>query len=1221
MADLKKKPISIRGKYGPTQRGDTPRGVNPAASPYEKSPGLQKMRSESSPAKRRDMATSAGIHSRPTTAANQSPIDEVGEAAPGSEITPTQTPKTFADEDIRPDFEKSASSTVNDYQDLPQDDIATDNTGRQETTANATDGNETALNDAEESLRDTPKDEKGGFYKKLSGGQKSSTFAYLKKARIAIAGGVLVAGILGIYTAAPMFLIGYLGDIVINNPTSRLAAKSFGSYRTKKYASFTDRFSGDGRRTGKIISEMETGRVINGEYVKYQFEYDPLDSKKITSVTEIKPSGSRIIQNVDDEVAKVFGDFVDEAKPIASGSAFGRSFLWRNDFMEALERRHGVPRVSILRPETADEAADGLDDERTFNKRSYEAVQGNGDKTTITADTKLADDATEGEKSAAGAIDDVAASDGTLIQGTMDKLAAGEPVRLMDEADRAFAGASTGASPFLLRAIERFTSGRGVIGKVGTLVRSMFDVTDLPDALCTINKNIRIATQAARYYSDLKLILYGYMWVSSDDGIRDGVATSRFARELMHRVTIPDENGNTFASAPSFNFAQRGSFSKARNDESFGSIINTSGEPKGTIAAVSDKTDIPGCTVWKNPIAKVGINGAIAVGTVLSDGLIGGAFKASGEASALAIKTAFVEAVKGTFSREAFKQLPKGFVLGAIGGISIEGIGMIAKIQAEKQLYMAIHAQEQGGVAGQLLGGSSESINESATLLRGYTPATVEEYSAAAKEFAMAEHEEMKNRSVFDRYFNVYAQNSLANQAAVTVAMGAGADIGTGLRNTTSTLARLPSFTPRIISSLFVPLTSAAGTDTEVAFDTYTTKGDFATKLAVTPTGSLLPLLKFTDKFDPLENKAYLINEGHIDATTGEPKSDTFKAHMENCVEGLDILSPIEESGSSESPDKDCLAKLELTQRFKAYLAWRFANGAEDNAYFPEEVGQEDTTTNNFTSPDTTGPTAAPINAEGLNGYTIPCQGLQAAVKRVGADSADWSGIKDSGTIGSDSTNQPIKVYIRDACPGQQNVRTIVLVNSVHGSENAGQLVSHELLFNQSLPPDVRIIAIPEYCSCAGTGSRGNANGVDLNRNNAFNWGSLPQNQTFETGLTWSKGDSAGSEPETKALNKFLLSVGRANVSIHYHDSLNYVVGSSQDGVPLAAQYATAGGFRNYTDEGRRLVPQRGSVDGWYNQETGTPTILVEMGPVTYSQDYINKHVAGVLAVINGGTL
>jgi hypothetical protein len=1054
------------------------------------------MRGDSSETKRRDMATKPGIHSRTanqTPAVVHSPITNEDELTPGTRIEP-ETTSTFADQDIRPDFDKNYETSDNTslYEKIQTSNEPTEDIGRQESMAEADDGNTSAVSDAEDALGKSTNDdnnEKGGLYKKLKGGggQKSSVLSYIKRARIAIAGGVLVAGVLGVYAAAPMFLVGYLGDIVINNPTSRLAAKSFGSYRTKKYASFTDRFSADGRRTGKIISEMETGRVINGEFVKYQFDYDPLDGKKITSVTEIKPSGSRIIQNVDDEVAKVFGDFVDEARPIASGSAFGRSFLWRNDFMEALARRHGIPRVSILRPETADEAAEGLDEERAFNKRAYEAVQGNDERTTITADTKVADDTTE-EGRAAAAIDDVTESDGTIIRETMDKLAAGEPVRLMDEADRAIAGASTGASPALLRAIERFTSGRGIIGRVGSLVKGMFDVTDLPDALCTINKNIRIATQAARYYSDAKLILYGYMWVSSDDGIRDGVATSRFARELMHRVTIPDENGNTFASAPSFNFAQRGSFSKARNDESFGSIINTSGEPKGTMAAVSDKTDIPGCDVWKNPIAKVGINGAIAIGSVFTDGLLGGAVKASGETSAVAIKTAFVSAVKGTFSREALKELPKGFVLGAIGGITIEGIGMIAKIQAEKQLYMAIHGQEQGGVAGQLLGGSSESINESATLLRGYTPATVDEYAAASREFAIAEREEMRHRSVFDRYFNVYAQNSLANQTAVTVAMGAGPDIQTGLMNTSTYIARFPSALPNLMSSVFVPVASAAGVNDEVAFDTYTTKGDYATNLAVTPTGSLLPLLKFTDKFDPLENKAYLTSEGHIDATTGEPKSDTFKAHMENCVEGLDILSPIEESGSAETPDKDCLARLELTQRFKAYLAWRFADGAENNSYFPEEVGKEAVDTGSA-PPATLVGSAAPINAEGLSGYTIPCQGLPTPVKRVGGDSADWSGIKDSGIIGNDSTGQPIKVYIRDACPGQQNVRTVVLVGSVHGSENAGQLVAHELLFNEQLPPDVRIVAIPEYCSCAGTGSRGNANGVDLNRNNAFNWG------------------------------------------------------------------------------------------------------------------------------------
>ncbi len=261
------------------------------------------------------------------------------------------------------------------------------------------------------------------------------------------------------------------------------------------------------------------------------------------------------------------------------------------------------------------------------------------------------------------------------------------------------------------------------------------------------------------------------------------------------------------------------------------------------------------------------------------------------------------------------------------------------------------------------------------------------------------------------------------------------------------------------------------------------------------------------------------------------------------------------------------------------------------------------------------------IAAPGLNGFTIPCTGQPREVvrKTPAYPSADWTNVPDSGTIGLNSLANPIKVYIRDACT-TVNLKTVVIVSSIHGSENGGQLVSHELLFNAKLPSNVRIVAIPELNGFGiPTGTRKNASGVDLNRNNDYLWDTLlASEETSPSGKNY-KGTAPGSEPETAAINSFLTSLGTASLSLNFHDNLDYIAPVGSTSIDIARIYATAMGM----DLGYSLgttVTQRGSLDAWYNSTTGTPTILVEMSS-TQTQAMIDRHTDAIVQVLESGLL
>ena len=246
----------------------------------------------------------------------------------------------------------------------------------------------------------------------------------------------------------------------------------------------------------------------------------------------------------------------------------------------------------------------------------------------------------------------------------------------------------------------------------------------------------------------------------------------------------------------------------------------------------------------------------------------------------------------------------------------------------------------------------------------------------------------------------------------------------------------------------------------------------------------------------------------------------------------------------------------------------------------------------------------------------MPRQG-QPRPSNLSGNAIDWAALPATGSIGKNSADQDILVFVRDACPGQAVVRTVVIGASIHASENGGQTVAHELLFNKQLPPDVRIVVIPEINKAGLTGQspskRYNKNGVNLNRNFDFKWDQAKQGDVDAANPNY-KGPSPASEPETQAIQSFLLTVGPAALVISYHRNLNWVAPSGPNASksrPLALKYAQLAKHPSiYNNYGY------GFFEAWYAAKTDTPALLVELSSST-AFDYLDRHANAVVGLLS----
>ncbi len=223
---------------------------------------------------------------------------------------------------------------------------------------------------------------------------------------------------------------------------------------------------------------------------------------------------------------------------------------------------------------------------------------------------------------------------------------------------------------------------------------------------------------------------------------------------------------------------------------------------------------------------------------------------------------------------------------------------------------------------------------------------------------------------------------------------------------------------------------------------------------------------------------------------------------------------------------------------------------------------------------------------------------LVAAV--VPSAAGSLSGPPLSGeVIGTSVQGRPLRVvHVGDP----EAPHKVLVVGCIHGSERAGLAVTRAL--RHAVPPAgtqllVLDAANPDGCAA---GTRGNAHGVDLNRN--FPWGWRPLSGIFYSGAR------SSSEPETRALETLIVRE-RPDVSIWFHQHLDWVDLQRGSSTELMERYAHTAGMRAV-----RTAVLPGTVARWENHRLpGRNAFVVELPAGALTPAGVAAQVHAVLAV------
>ncbi len=183
--------------------------------------------------------------------------------------------------------------------------------------------------------------------------------------------------------------------------------------------------------------------------------------------------------------------------------------------------------------------------------------------------------------------------------------------------------------------------------------------------------------------------------------------------------------------------------------------------------------------------------------------------------------------------------------------------------------------------------------------------------------------------------------------------------------------------------------------------------------------------------------------------------------------------------------------------------------------------------------------------------------------------------------IGHSVRGRPIVVFENSASPARLKM---LVVGAIHGDETAGMRIARRLIAGD-LPAQTKLLVVPTINpDGVAARSRGNAHGVDLNRNFPFRWRPLSGGEYSGTGPL--------SEPESRAAY-LLIRREEPDVTIWFHQPFGLI--DKPAGNPFAA--------RRFADLiGLPLVrlrgPYPGSASRWQNHAIkGSTAFVVELPP------------------------
>jgi protein MpaA len=183
---------------------------------------------------------------------------------------------------------------------------------------------------------------------------------------------------------------------------------------------------------------------------------------------------------------------------------------------------------------------------------------------------------------------------------------------------------------------------------------------------------------------------------------------------------------------------------------------------------------------------------------------------------------------------------------------------------------------------------------------------------------------------------------------------------------------------------------------------------------------------------------------------------------------------------------------------------------------------------------------------------------------------------------------------------GDPSGTTVLVVGCIHGDEPAGIAVAQRL--EHLSPAGVDLWIVPDLNPDGrAADTRGNAHGVDLNRNFPFRW--RPLDGVYESG------PRPLSEPESRIAYRLILRL-RPSVSIWFHQHRD-LVWASGGKAPLERRFARISGLPYH-----RLPALAGSAIDWQNHKLpGTTAFAAELPAGAASPAAVERYVRAVLSM------
>ncbi|WP_395656895.1 M14 family zinc carboxypeptidase [Nocardioides sp.] len=198
----------------------------------------------------------------------------------------------------------------------------------------------------------------------------------------------------------------------------------------------------------------------------------------------------------------------------------------------------------------------------------------------------------------------------------------------------------------------------------------------------------------------------------------------------------------------------------------------------------------------------------------------------------------------------------------------------------------------------------------------------------------------------------------------------------------------------------------------------------------------------------------------------------------------------------------------------------------------------------------------------------------------AGTAAADRGAVVEKRVIGHSVRGRPITAWRL----GERGEPKVLLVATMHGDEGAPRQILATLRDGKEVH-GLNLWVLPVYNPDGlAAHTRKNAHGVDLNRNFPYHWADLDG--------SYESGPRPGSEPETRAMMRFLKAV-RPQWIVSFHQPLNGVDTDTKNqrfsrrlsrALDLPRKSFTCGGVCH------------GTMTGWFNSRFHGSAVTVEYG-------------------------